>query len=131
MRVAPLPPAPACVKYAADLRNGAFIFPRKTGNICVIVSDGTDWESCGYPPPVFEHVSVSLADRCPTWEEMAWVKSLWWRDDETVIQYHVPVSEHINCHPYCLHLWKPVGVTLPMPPGDTVAPKGVRLGVAR
>lgn len=127
MRTTPLPPAPACVVEMADLRNGRFIFPRKGGDICVVVSDGTEWESVGFPLPAFEHVSVSLTHRCPTWEEMAWVKSLWWKDTETVIQFHVPKSQHINCHPYCLHLWRPIGIEIPTPPTATVGPRGIRL----
>ena len=64
----------------------------------------------------WEHVSVSVKTRCPTWEEMVWVKSLFWADDEVVIQYHPALSEYVNEHPFCLHLWKPVNVILPTPP---------------
>jgi hypothetical protein len=123
VRPKPLPPAPQCFEYGNDLRNGAFIIPRKNRNhLRVIVSDGTDWTACGFPPPAFEHVSVSLAYRCPTWDEMEYVKSLFWGDDETVIQYHVPRRQHVNFHPHCLHLWKPVGIVLPMPPTAAVGP---------
>lgn len=110
------------------MRNGAFIVPRRGGvELRVIASDGTDWDKVGYPPPAFEHVSVSLADRCPTWEEMSWIKSLWWSDDETVIQYHPPRAQYVNCHPFCLHLWKPIGVVLPLPPTQTVGPQKKRM----
>ncbi len=54
----------------------------------------------------WEHVSVSCADRCPTWAEMSRVKEMFWSDDETVLQFHPRQSEYINQHPYCLHLWK-------------------------
>lgn len=33
----------------------------------------------------WEHVSVSLHDRCPTWDEMSLVKDLFWLPTETVI----------------------------------------------
>jgi hypothetical protein len=43
-------------------------------------------------------------------------------EDETAMQLHVPVTEHLNCHKYCLHLWRPHGVEIPRPPGWMVAP---------
>lgn len=68
----------------------------------------------------FEHVSASLKNRTPTWEEMCFVKDLFWAEDECVIQYHPPKKDYVNCHPYALHLWKPIGVTIPLPPRDAV-----------
>lgn len=65
----------------------------------VQASDGAGWE----------HVSVSHTDRCPTWEEMSHVKGVFWDDDDVVIQIHPPKSEHVNLHPYCLHLWRKCG----------------------
>ena len=64
----------------------------------------------------WEHVSVSLADRCPTWDEMCFVKDLFWPDTETVIQFHPKRSHYKNDHPYCLHLWKRRGVDYELPP---------------
>ena len=79
-----------------------------------IISSGTldniDWE----------HVSVSLEDRCPTWEEMVEVKELFWSDDEIVLQFHPPKSKAVNTHPYCLHLWKPLNQTIELPHRDLV-----------
>jgi hypothetical protein len=66
----------------------------------------------------WEHVSVSLANRTPTWEEMCWVKDLFWSDDEVVVQYHPAKRDYVNCHPHCLHLWRPTRHKdkLPLPP---------------
>jgi len=50
------------------------------------------------------------------------VKGFFWEDDEVVIQYHPAKSEHVNYHPYCLHMWKPQGVELPKPPAILVGP---------
>jgi hypothetical protein len=69
----------------------------------------------------WEHVSVSLSNRCPNWPEMSYVKKVFWDENETVMQLHVPEKEHINCHPYCLHLWKPIDQEIPRPPNITVA----------
>lgn len=68
----------------------------------------------------WDHVSVSRKDRCPTWDEMETVKRLFFTDDETAMQLHVPPSDHINVHPYCLHLWRPHGAAIPMPPQGMV-----------
>lgn len=96
-----------------------FFFLRMNGardELRVMVSAGD------IPEMPWEHVSVSLRTRCPTWEEMAWVKSLFWGDDESVIQYHPPKSEYVSFHPFCLHLWKPIGIELPRPPTIAVGP---------
>lgn len=97
-----------------DGANGAFFVPFGHAELRVIASDGSGWGEL--PPPALEHVSVSVEGRCPTWDEMAYIKSLFWRDDELVIQMHVPVQQHVNYHEFCLHLWKPIGVELPTPP---------------
>jgi len=70
-----------------------------------IASDGAGWE----------HVSVSRTDRCLTWEEMCQVKAMFWGDDDCVLQYHPPKSEYVNNHPFCLHLWRPIDVAIPLP----------------
>lgn len=64
----------------------------------------------------WQHVSVSLPNRCPTWQEMSMIKNLFWGEEETVIQFHPKKSEHINNHPYCLHLWKKIGEEYELPP---------------
>lgn len=78
----------------------------------VIAADGSETR--------FDHVSVSLKDRTPTWEEMAWVKSLFWDEEELVIEYHPPKSKYINVTSTVLHLWKPLDVEIPLPPAICV-----------
>jgi hypothetical protein len=87
--------------------NGAFEFKHKGVHFRAIVSDQMGWD----------HVSVSIgnAERTPTWDEMCFIKQLFWDDEETVIQYHPKKSEYVNNHPYVLHLWKP-HVVFPVPP---------------
>lgn len=71
----------------------------------------------------WDHVSVSRPDRCPTWDEMCAIKELFFDDDECVMQLHVPKADHVNFHPYCLHLWKPRrGQRIPRPPAAYVGP---------
>lgn len=88
---------------------GAFRFPN---GLRVIAAAGMGWD----------HVSVSRADRTPTWDEMEYAKRVFFKDDETAMQLHVPPSDHVNCHPYCLHLWRPHDVAIPRPPAIMVGP---------
>lgn len=88
-------------------------FERKhvTGRLRIISSGGARPLTEGW-----EHVSVSLADRAPTWREMCIVKDMFWGPEETVVQFHPKDSEYVNKHPYCLHLWKKVGSDYELPP---------------
>lgn len=94
---------------SADGNNGAFFITslKLKRPMTVIASDGLGWE----------HVSVSMPDRTPTWEQMCFIKNLFWDADDCVIQFHPPKSEYINNHPHCLHLWRPnfAGAQIPMP----------------
>lgn len=76
----------------------------------VVASDGLGWD----------HVSVSLPTRTPTWAEMELVRKLFFRDDEVVLQFGVPLSNHINIHNFCLHWWRPQGVEIQLPPKEMV-----------
>jgi hypothetical protein len=81
---------------------GAFLIQGPCGEQLKIISSNADFpEADG-----FEHVSVSTRWRCPNWQEMCFVKHLFFREEETVIQFHPQKSEYVNCHPYCLHLWR-------------------------
>ena len=77
--------------------------------------------SAGNTEVPWEHVSVSLANRCPNWPEMSFIKGIFWDSHETVMQLHVPAEDHRNLHPYCLHLWRPLRAEIPRPPNDAVA----------
>lgn len=70
----------------------------------------------------WDHVSVSREKRCPNWPEMEQIKRMFFAPDETAFQLHVPESEHINIHPFCLHIWRPHATPIPMPPAWMVGP---------
>ena len=71
----------------------------------------------------FEHCSVSMPARCPSWEQMCSIKELFWRDDECCMQLHPPKENYVNNHPYCLHIWKPINQEIPQPPSIMVGLK--------
>lgn len=89
-----------------DHEFGCFLYD----HLRLIAANGDGWD----------HVSVSLATRCPTWEEMETIKRLLFHPHEVVIQYHVAVKDHINVHPYVLHMWRPHNVVIPLPPKDLI-----------
>jgi hypothetical protein len=45
------------------------------------------------------------------------VKRLFFKDSECAMQLHVPVTDHISVHPFCLHLWRPQEGEIARPPG--------------
>ena len=95
-----------------DKTCGAFELPNDGDPIRVIASSGNGWD----------HVSVSAKDRCPTWSEMDFVKRLFFHPQETAMQLHVAETNHINYHPYCLHIWRPKRTSIPLPPDWMVGP---------
>lgn len=105
-------------QYASDrgAPHGMFFLrcPATKAEIKVIATSGDD----RHLP--WEHVSASLKHRCPTWDEMSWLKQLFWEDDDCVVQFHPPKSEHVNVHPNCLHLWRPKQLEVPRPPVEMV-----------
>lgn len=90
---------------------GGFVLPMQGKMVgfyfLCIASDGMDWE----------HVSVTVLGqpRCPTWEEMCYIKSVFWDEDQAVMQLHPPKEDWVNNHPYCLHLWRPMKAQIPLP----------------
>ena len=99
---------------------GAFMIPYRGILLACIVSDG-NYKAAGLSSEyAWEHVSVSLRRRTPNWYELDFVKDVFWQDDETVMQLHVPKANHINNHPHVLHLWRPIGIEIPLPPAGAI-----------
>ena len=95
--------------------NGMFDVPTFDGKVMltVLASDQYGWE----------HVSVSTPYRTPTWDEMQYIKTMFWEAEDVVLQIHPPQSEYVNCHPYCLHLWRQPGVNHECPSTVLLSPK--------
>lgn len=96
----------------ADCDGGRWSFPHNGLQFCVIASWGGGWD----------HVSVSTPRRTPTWDEMCHFKDLFFDPEEVVVQIHPAKTEYVNLHEHCLHLWRPQGVVLPVPPTCFVGP---------
>jgi hypothetical protein len=54
---------------------------------------------------------------------MEYVRKLVTAPQEVWVQFGVPVDEHINYHPYCLHWWRHQYRTIKLPPSNLVGPK--------
>ena len=93
--------------------NGAFVIPFESYELTVVCSDGGGWD----------HVSVSLKNRCPSWKEMCFIKDLFFSPEETVVQYHPKKSEYVNNHEFCLHLWRNQSAEHVLPPSGFVGTK--------
>lgn len=92
--------------------NGAFYIPNaitKGRDLFCIASDGLGWEH------VSVHVENRGKERTPYWDEMNFIKDLFWDEEDAVIQIHAPKSEYVNRHENTLHLWRPIGVELHLP----------------
>ena len=90
---------------------GFFIIQYGKRKLAVICGVGEGWD----------HVSVSLRYRCPTWEEMNWIRNLFFEREETVIQIHPPLSKYINFGENVLHLWRPWDMEITLPPRHMLA----------
>jgi hypothetical protein len=94
---------------------GTFLIQsKKFGKFFVISSMIDGWD----------HVSVSKIrknkKKTPLWEEMCFIKNLFFEPNEIVIQYHPKESEYINFDPNVLHLWKNHKLLFPTPPTKLV-----------
>ena len=85
-----------------------YCVPYNNQKLFVITSLDNDLDGIAW-----EHVSVSLKKRVPTYAEMNFIKNLCWDPEDEVIHFFPKASQHVNVHEYCLHLWRPVGVKLP------------------
>ena len=98
---------------------GSFKIPhqKSLSKVYIIVSSGSveesDWEhvSCH----VREKRGRKILQSTPTWDDMCYIKGLFWTDDETVIQYHPAKKYYVNTHKNVLHLWKHKKLILPTP----------------
>ena len=109
---------------------GYFLVQGPCGALLKIVSsDAKAAQEVGIEP--WEHVSVSTRKRVPNWQEMCFVKNLFWEPEEIVVQFHPPRSEYVNNHPNVLHLWRPFDNHIRMPPSIMVGYKDLTTEEAR
>lgn len=103
---------------ASDGNNGSFDLPSPEPGwrLACLASDGEGWEH------VSIHAYSDRRQRVPTWKEMTYAKRLFWDSDDVVMQLHPKESDYVNCHPFVLHLWRPIAQVIPHPPVWMVGP---------
>lgn len=93
--------------YWTELRSDLTVFMRvfehKIDGLRVIRSrsttkDGADWI----------HLSTSRKSRLPNYDDLAKVKRDFLGEEVEAYQVMARKSEHVNCNPYCLHIWAPI-----------------------
>lgn len=100
---------------------GVFFVQGPCGEELKIIASGADPDDKASEG--WEHVSVSTRRRPPNWQEMCFVKDLFWDEEECVVQFHPPKSQYVNNHPHCLHLWRAIDGHIRLPPSILVGVK--------
>lgn len=85
---------------------GAIRIPHRGAMLHVIASAGTGDPTASGWEHVSLHVDIHGKKYTPGWDQMCFVKDLFWDEEETVIQFHPPHSRYVNNHPHVLHLWR-------------------------
>jgi hypothetical protein len=98
--------------------NGTFVIPhyRIPGYTMIVqATDVNDWEHIYVQVVGRRH--KNKATRYPTYEEMKWIKELFWGKDDLVLQYFAKDWDYTNASidPYVLHLWRPKTLPIPKP----------------
>lgn len=108
-------------------RFGVFYIPQGIDALIVIFDDGTYGEPINgtYTGSGWEHLSCRVKmgkgqERVPSYSELNWLKQLFWDDEECVMHLYPPKSEHVNNHPFVLHLWRPLHAEIPRPRKELV-----------
>ena len=94
--------------YTGDDTCGVFTVPSPIDRAPMTIIASSDL--------LWDHVSVSRRNRSPNQTELDHVFRLFFREDETAVQFFVPKSEHVNNMPHCLHLFRPQNTEIPKPP---------------
>ena len=92
----PLPPGWRVVEERMD----GTMWDNRKRMLCVTGSighygDDKDWL----------HLSMSHPRRMPTYDDLVYLKKHWAGEDRKCIMVFPPKNEHVNIHPFCLHLY--------------------------
>lgn len=77
-----------------------FMYRSKSRGLVVIQSMGQELDG-----KIWMHTSYSRKSRTPTYQDTVFIKENFISGDVKAIMIFPKKSEHVNIHPYCLHLW--------------------------
>jgi len=86
-------------KKLRDMLDGA-MYKRSSDGMTVITSGSIELDDKRWA-----HVSMAHRGRVPSYGDMVIVKNLFIGRNKRAIQLFVDERDHVNLHPYCLHLW--------------------------
>lgn len=92
---------------------GWFEVPTKSGRLFVMVAPSDE---------EWQHVSVSKKERTPTWEEMSFIKNLFFDDEDICVSFFPAKSQYVNLAKNCLHIWRNTRIPFPTPPTYLIGP---------
>lgn len=72
------------------------------GDKSVIVTYGVHGDDVKSP---WLHASIARRDSMPTYEDLVALHYAVWGNNGWAYQVFAPQTEHVNIHPYALHLW--------------------------
>lgn len=85
--------------YGAD----GWIMRLRAGGGSVIVSYAT-WPM-GADEEDWVHASISFKETMPTYEDLVTLHKAVWKGKGWAYQVFAPDQDHVNIHPFALHLW--------------------------
>lgn len=104
-------------KYEPGVGGWGFLFlPGESNPATVAFSFGSTELYEGW-----EHVSMSLKKRYPTWNEMCLLKHLFFYEDEVVVQFYPDIKNNIYSN--SLNLWKNKNLEFKIPPENYIIKK--------
>lgn len=68
--------------------------------------NGELWIMTGWTAQDGWHLSISHADRYPTWDEIRDARYALLPDNTMIAMFLPPKGEYVNVHPNCFHLWE-------------------------
>jgi hypothetical protein len=66
----------------------------------------------------WEHVAISLFSRFPVLDEIELIRTKFFYDHETVMQFHPENFEPTHRQPFTVHLWHPLTQSIALPPKE-------------
>lgn len=103
-RVRELVPSTLPEEWRYEGYNNSGSLFRRRGGVTVISSAHIERDQ-----KLWLHVSASRRDRVPNYSEMCEVKRVFIGAGRMAIAIYPAEDEHFNLHPFCLHLWAPIG----------------------
>ena len=89
-------------EFNVVMRNDFILYAENHDGLRIAVSAAL------YDGGAYIHASCSRQDRMPSYYDLRDLKAIAFGPERYACQVFPPESEHVNIHPFCLHLWGPM-----------------------